>query len=81
MKNVRLTKIEELPDAKHPNNKEIGYSKEGEIYNPLKVGERFILRLKPTDAWSNYWATSKVTEIVDDHTFKTLNSMYSIEEI
>jgi hypothetical protein len=82
MKHVKVTKIFELIDAHHPNNKEVGYSKEGEMYTSPKVGERFVLHLLHTDdEWTNYWSTSKVTEIVDDHTFKTLNSIYSIEEL
>jgi hypothetical protein len=65
---IKLEKIEELPNARHPGNIEVGYVKEGEMIDYPKVGRAF---------WVGYgWRTSTVTEIVDKNTFKTLNSTY-----
>ena len=70
---IILEKITELPDAKHPNNKEVGYFKEGEMLGEAKVGENFYI--------DHSFRTSVVTEIIDDHTFKTLNSVYRWREV
>jgi hypothetical protein len=65
---ILIEKLEELPNPQHPNNIEVGYSKIGEFISEPKVGDRFYVGL--------YWSTSIVTEIIDDKTFKTLNSIY-----
>jgi hypothetical protein len=64
---VRLEKIGELDDAKHPNNFEVGYVTEGFCPSAPIVGHSFYV--------SNF-RTSRVTEIIDENTFKTLNSIY-----
>lgn len=65
---IKLEKITELPDARHPNNIEVGYIKTGLFVSEPIVGKSF---------WIGYnWATSTVTEIIDKNTFKTLNSTY-----
>lgn len=69
---IKIKKLKELPDAKHKNNIEEGYEKTctipAECFCEPKVGERFFVGL--------YFITSIVTEIIDEHTFKTLNSIY-----
>ena len=65
---VRLEKLTELPNALHPHNIEVGFVKEGVLVAVPKVGESFWLGLR--------WSTSVVTEIIDDRTFKTCNSVY-----
>jgi len=84
MKKVRLLKLEELKDAETPNNKEVGYFKEGLLDRDPKVGEEFLLY---REGWSSstgktfsfpIWHTSYVTEILSEDTFKTRNSIYQI---
>lgn len=72
---IKLTKLQELPDARHPFNIEVGFEKRLEVEEGIKpmVGVRY----PPM----SYWSTSVVTEIIDDTTFKTLNSIYKIEEV
>ena len=70
---IKLTKLQELPDAAHPNNIEVGFEKMlyvDKVFKPMK-GVRF----PPM----SYWSTSVVTEIIDENTFKTLNSVYKWE--
>jgi hypothetical protein len=65
---IRLEKLEELPDAKHPNNIAVGVISEGEMLAEPKVGEYF---------WVGYnYRTSIVKEIINANTFKTCNSIY-----
>jgi hypothetical protein len=65
---VKLEKVTELDDAKHSNNIEIGYIKQGLFIEEPVIGKSF---------WVGYdWATSTVREIVDGNTFKTLSSIY-----
>jgi len=58
---IKITKLEELPDALHPNNISVGFEKtfenNGKI-NPPVVGERFY----PGD--NGWWSTSGVQEII-----------------
>lgn len=65
---VKLQKIEELPNALHPNNIEVGVIKKGEFIAEPKVGECFWV--------GNYWRTSTVQEIINKNHFKTCNSIY-----
>lgn len=70
---IRLTKIAEVENPMHPLNIEVGYVKDGYFIKPPVIGERF---------WVGYsWSTSVVTEIINDNTFRTLNSIYQWEEI
>ena len=65
---IKLEKLSELPDAIHKNNIEVGKVVEGELLSEPKVGELF---------WVGSWyRTSTVKEIIDEHTFKTCNSIY-----
>jgi hypothetical protein len=79
MKKVRLVKLEELKEAQTPNNKEVGYFKEGLLNEDPKVGEEFLLYMEyGEDAIVPIWHTSSVTEILSSDTFKTKNSIYKI---
>lgn len=70
---IILEKLNELPNALHPNNIEVGFCKEGELMEPPKVGETFWV--------GRTWRTSQVVEIIDANTFKTLNSIYKFTEV
>jgi hypothetical protein len=72
---VRVLKLEELKDAEVPNNKEVGYFKEGFSQRPPKVGEEYLLYM---ENGIPIWHTSLVTEIISSDTFKTRNSIYQI---
>lgn len=65
---IRLEKLSELPDALYPNNIPIGYIKEGKLLAEPIEGECFYV--------GYYWRTSTVKEIIDEHTFKTCDSIY-----
>ena len=65
---IKLEKLKELPDAKHPNNIEVGFIKTGNFVAEPEVGKAFYI------GWN--WRTSLVTEIIDANTFRTLNSIY-----
>lgn len=68
---VKLVKLKELEDARHPNNIQEGFEKIGLRQNgPPRVGNRF---------WVDNFSTSPVQEIIDDRTFRTLNSIYQYE--
>jgi len=72
---LRIKKLEELKDALHPNNIEVGFEREFEIeekwFRQPTVGERF---------WGSLsWSTSGVQELIDDKTFKTYSSIYEWE--
>ncbi len=67
---VRLTKLTELSDASFPNNIPVGFVEEGGFIREPVVGESF---------WLSYFATSVVTEILSENTFKTRNSVYKWE--
>jgi hypothetical protein len=65
---ILLEKIKELPDAKHPKNIDDGHIVKGSLLELPKVGNNF---------WVGHtWRTSTVEEIIDGHTFKTMNSIY-----
>jgi len=65
---IKLEKLNELPDAKHPNNIDVGHVVEGEFNAEPNVGECFWV--------GDYWRTSAVQEIIDANTFRTYNSIY-----
>lgn len=71
---VKLTKVSELGDALHPNNIETGFEKIVDVderyFDEPEIGQRFNL---------GFFSTSGVQEIIDDHTFKTYNSIYHWE--
>ena len=80
MKTIKLVKLEEREDATHPHNIEVGTVVVVDVYDHSfftpQVGSRFNL-IGPF----RWYSTSMVEEIIDDNTFKTLNSIYRWEEI
>ncbi len=68
---VKLVKLNDLPNAEVPFNIPEGYVTEGVIINEPMVGEAFYV---------GSLRTSMVTEIIDNQTFKTCNSIYRIIE-
>ena len=68
---VTLTKIKELPDARHPHNIEEGYvvtrNVDDSYFMIPTVGRSFVM---------NDWHTSIVQEILSPSTFRTMNSLY-----
>lgn len=68
---VRLTKIsDDVFNRKHPNGIIEGIEIMGILAFPIEVGQNVVL--------DNFY-TSNVTEIINESTFKTLNSTYKIE--
>jgi hypothetical protein len=73
MKIIRLTKLKEVENPRHPYNIPVGEVHEGQFIEKPEIGSPF---------WCGHdWRTSLVTEIIDDSTFKTLNSIYKWEHI
>ncbi|MCK9429572.1 MAG: hypothetical protein M0R17_06170 [Candidatus Omnitrophica bacterium] len=73
---IRIQKIKEVEKPVHPNNISVGYIREmfvDEKSLPPTVNERFP-RNTP-------WSTSIVQEVINEHTFRTLNSIYTWEVI
>jgi len=70
---VQIEKIEEIEAPRHPNNIKVGFTLYGRFHDQPYVGLRFKV--------GNYWSTSIVTEIINESTFKTLNSVYKIIKI
>jgi hypothetical protein len=71
---IKLTKLDSLLEGAHPNGIEQGYVAKGFMEKEPTVGESFEITN------SGYWfTTSTVQEIIDENTFKTLNSIYKIE--
>lgn len=72
-KKYKLTKLkDEAYNGEHPYGINEGYTKEGYLYSKPVKGFCF---------YFNNLRTSKVTEIIDDNTFRTENSIYKIEEL
>lgn len=71
---VRLEKLKELEDALHPNNISVGFvtirTIQKDYFHPPRLNMRFRL---------GTFFTSEVQEIIDDHTFRTYNSVYKFE--
>ena len=75
---IRLTKIKELENPTHPNNIVEGFEREGEFSTPT-LGVCFWMQYE--EGKDLFFKSSKVTEIIDDRTFRTLNSIYRHEPI
>jgi len=80
METYKITKIGNVENPFHENST-FGESKPfhvGGFIKPPQIGERFNL------GYINYQnqgiSTSPVTEIIDEQTFKTLNSIYKYEK-
>lgn len=73
---VLLTKLsDDKFEGFHPNDIFAGYFQVGVLKKDIIVGERCLVVGKH---FSDYLNTSKVTEIIDEETFKTENSTYQI---
>jgi len=75
----KITKIADVENPYHENS-DFGFSKPfhlGEYTKEPEVGERF--NLYPIDFQNRGISTSPVAEIIDEKTFKTLNSVYTYE--
>ena len=64
---ILLQKIDYTTFENHPNGYDVGTSIEGDMSSFPEVGKVF---------WCGDIHTSRVTEIINDSTFKTLNSVY-----
>jgi len=74
---IRLVKLtDDKFNGQHPNGINEGAERIGFPSDELEVGKRFYI-----STMTNWFMTSRVTEIVDERTFKTDNSTYSIEII
>jgi len=86
MKRIKITKLEERPDAEVKNNIAVNSYRIGTMIDEPKVGSRFrlydVISINGFEPRSltGFW-TSTVEEIIDDKTFKTVNSIYIIEEL
>jgi len=64
----------------HPNGIDNGKVIEGIIHAMPTIGERFNVQRLPI-RFSNAFSTSPVTAIINETTFRTLNSVYTFEII
>lgn len=71
---VKVTKLSNDMGAPHPNKIEKDFTFEGIEYSKPTVGMSYYL-FNGAKAFSS----SMVTEVLDNNTFKTLNSTYKIE--
>lgn len=77
---IKLTKLKEAENPRHPNNIEEGYVLSGEIdKSELKIGQSLTILRDDVIGWDRIWATSVIQEVIDENTFRTLNSIYKIE--
>ena len=72
---AKITKLsDDVFEGKHPNNIHKGFTKQGHIHSPLKVGSSFII---------GSFITSRVTKIIEETLtsakFKTKNSTYLVK--
>lgn len=75
---IKITKIKELEESLYQNNMIVGIEIEGEFSQP-NVGYSFLMQYeKGKDL---FFITSIVTEIIDNQTFKTKNSIYKHERL
>lgn len=90
VRRVRITKINELPDALYPNNIPEGQAREGFVYagesEKPKAGECFIVWGTKTVGLPERFServggfrTSTVQEVISDTVFRTYNSIYQLE--
>lgn len=67
LRQIKLVKLKELPDALYPNNIIVGYEKIGIFEGNPVVGECF---------YCGNLRTSTVQKIINENTFQTFNSIY-----
>ena len=78
---VRLIKLsDEMFNGHHPNAIYNGHTVTGQLTDDITIGEPAYLDAVTGDSFG-WFHTSKVTEIIDDETFKTKNSTYHIEKL
>ena len=78
---VKVVKLsDEVFEGRHPNFVNKGYTVYGEMAESLEVGKWLWLNKARGDAYG-WFHTSVVTEIIDENTFRTRNSIYHIEII
>lgn len=76
---VRVTKIsDDKFNGEHPNGIYEGFSIEGTLVFDVDVGKPIVLDKVDHDEWE-WFHTSTLTDIIDEHTVKTLNSIYRVE--
>ena len=71
MVKIKLIKLEEVENPRHPHNIPTGHVVEGEFVNRPEVGECFWVGVG--------WRTSTVQEVFSEDTFRTYNSIYKVE--
>jgi len=76
---VRITKVEERPDAKVPGNKPVGTERVGTPVALAIPTVGYAYEIRKDDG--TYYCTSTVLKIIDSHTFKTHNSVYKFERL
>jgi hypothetical protein len=76
---IKLSKIKELENALYPNNIKVGKVYEGEFSHTPKVGECFFMQYNLSE--DKWFRSSIVTEIIDENTFRTENSIYKFETV
>lgn len=73
---IKITKLEELNAALHPNNIPVGYESiqviPFENFSPPRIGERFNC---------GQFSSSGVQEILSENTFRTYSSIYKWEVV
>lgn len=75
---IRIKKLQEVENPRHPNNIEVGFEKVFESKPDFQFHEPHLsMRFYPC----SWWSTSVVTQIIDEKTFRTLNSIYEWEVI
>lgn len=70
---ITLTKLKELEDAKYPHNIPEGHVIRGWLMKEPEIGKRFPV--------NSFCSTSSITELLENDTFKTLNSIYQLDRI
>jgi hypothetical protein len=78
---VKITKLEELPEAQHPLNISVGRILYGLFEEEPQQNFHFRLSAVSNMPGQRGITTSRITEIIDDNHFKTLNSLYKWEFI
>ena len=73
MTKIRLIKLKEADNPRHPHNIPEGHVVTGNYVNAPEVGQPFWVGMG--------YRTSMVEEIISPDTFRTMNSIYKIETI
>jgi len=76
MRRAKISKIEDYFEGGHPNI-QTGFERYGFEKNPPKVGESYKLYIDKLSPYGLF--TTPVTDIIDETTFKTRNSLYKLE--